>query len=64
MDISVWYQLFLCGQIHHKLTDVCCSVSRCSVGSVEMLQSNKRNSEVCQLNTLSINVIDDVINRP
>ncbi len=62
MDISVWYQLFLCGQIHHKLTDVRCSLSRC-VGCVRLLQRNNRDSEVCQPNTSSINVIDDAINR-
>lgn len=63
MDISAWYQLFLCGQIHHKLTDVRCSLSRCCVGCVRSLRRSIRDSEVCQPNTSSINVIDDVINR-
>lgn len=63
MDISAWYQLFLCGQIHHKLTDVRCSLSRCCVGCVRLLRRSSRDSEVCQPNTSSINVIDDVTNR-
>lgn len=63
MDISAWYQLFLCGQIHHKLTDVRCSLSHCCVGCVRLLRRSSRDSEVCQPNTSSINVIDDVTNR-
>lgn len=35
MDISMWYQLFLCGQLHHSLTDVHLLVSWCSVGCVQ-----------------------------
>lgn len=55
IHISVRYQLFLCGQIHHSLTDARCSVSCC----VRLLQ--RSNKEVCQPNTSSINVSDDAV---
>lgn len=64
MAMSAWYWLFLCGQIHHKLTDVRCSVSHSRAGCVSLFQRNNRDTEVCQPITSSINVIDDVINRP
>lgn len=38
MDISVWYRLFLCGQIHHKLTDVRRSVSWSCAGCDGLLR--------------------------
>lgn len=60
LDVSVCYQLSSCGQIYHYVTHVRCSVSCSCKGCVRLLQRNKE-SETCQPNTSSINVINDAI---